>query len=637
MAVVNFKYPDGRTESKNLISAFKKNGTEVVVVDLDFTDNGHKVMGVLHNSDGFYHNIIDQAKWDEIRGLLVESIHGTLTDEDYNVVNEINVSADPYRQLALKDDNFVSLSQNYEAFLSRIKPNEEVNAQNVEQSQPIETPNLENTSVGDLNNPEIVNQPVSEPIVNAEISSAPVNPETPIVEDVNSNNNELNSPVTNEPVNNIDEANTTVTTPNSTNLEQEPVNLMSAPENIVNDNAAMMTNDSAVVNNETMVNAEVNNVITEPEQAEIINNVENGTVVDNQPVSEPVANVEISSAPVNPETPSVENANLSNNELNNPIMNEPINDVNEADTVVATPNPTNLEQEPVNLMDAPENTVINNPEINNNIENGMGMDNQVVSPIVNEPVANEVNPIPMASNMPSLEQEPVNLNSDLLMDNETMQNDLMSQLDTPVNNEPLVTNEPVNNVNEVPTNNNDMSILESSPIVTENVTPDLVTPESIQPIIDNETLNVPPVGPVTNDTEAQQDTISLMDAPIDNPFVLNETPAEPVINNEPVQPEVSANDSIVTNAYMNGFEEIKIAMDQLVQESIERITNIGKEFNEKVDEYASKAKGSLQEASEYGKLLKDRFEATQNNMNNMGINPDMLNTPEENPTLKLAA
>ncbi len=512
MPVVNLKYPDGRLESKNLISAIKKNGTEVVVVDLDFTDNGHKVMGVLHNSDGFYHNIIDQAKWDEIRGLLVDSIHGTLTDADYNIVGEINVSADPYRQLALKDDNFVSLSQNYEAFLSRIKPNEEVNVQNVEQSQPmVESPSLENNNEANLNTNEMVNQPVSEPISDVEINFSPVNPKTPNVENVNLNNNELTSSIINEPINNINEANTVITTPNPTSLEQEPVNLTSAPESNVNDNNVMMNDDSAVINNEPIVNIEANNEI--PEQAKIINNV----------------------------------------------------------------------------------------------ETGLGFDNQPVGP-VNEPIVNEVNPVPMATNTPSLEQEPVNLNNNFMMDNETITNDLGSQLDMPVNNA-------------------DMSIMENTPIV----------PENPQPIIDNVPLNVPPVGPVTNDTEAQQDTISLMDAPIDNPFAFNEAPAEPIINNEPVQTEASANDSIVTNAYMNGFEEIKIAMNQLVQESIERITNIGKEFNEKVDEYASKAKGSLQEASEYGKLLKDRFETTQNNINNMGVNPDMLNAPEEDPALKLAA
>lgn len=456
MPVVNLKYPDGRVESKKLLSAINKNGTEIAVVDLEFVDNGHKVTGILYNSDGFYHNIVDQAKWDEIRGLLVDSIHGLLTDDDYNVVSEINVSADPYRQLSLRDENFVSLTQNYEAYLSRIKSNEQVNVPNEEQS--IETSNLANTNTVDLNNTEIVNQSV----------------------------------------------------------------------------------------NET------------------------------------VSDVEISPAQVAPETPNLENVNLNGN-------------------------------------------------VFNQIENGTGMENQPVSPIVEEPISNEANSIPMASNMPSLEKEPVNLNSDLLIDNETMQNDLMPQLDTPVESESLITNEPVN-VDEVPTNNN-MSILEGSPIVPETVTPDLTAPENVQSIIDN----VPPVGPVTNDTEAQQDTISLMDAPIDNPFALNDVPTEPVIKTEPAQPEVSANDSIVTNAYMNGFEEIKIAMNQLVQESIERITNIGNEFNEKVDEYASKAKGSLQEASEYGKLLKDRFEATQNNINNVGINPDMLNTPEENQTLKLAA
>lgn len=127
MSVVNLRYPDGKVESKKLLSAINKNGTEIVVVDLEFIDNGHKVTGVLYNSDGFYHNILDQDKWKEITGYLIDSIHGLLTDNEYQVVTEINVSADPYRQLSLRDENYASLVNNYEGFLSRVQtPVEEV-------------------------------------------------------------------------------------------------------------------------------------------------------------------------------------------------------------------------------------------------------------------------------------------------------------------------------------------------------------------------------------------------------------------------------------------------------------------------------------------------------------------------------
>lgn len=119
MASATIKFPDGRTESKNIITAFEKNDTNVITFDTDKVDNGHKVVGVSYSVDGMYQNVVDMEKWKEVKGYLVEGLHDRITNEEYRVVSpEILVTEDPYRELALRDENYDNLVANYNKFLA---------------------------------------------------------------------------------------------------------------------------------------------------------------------------------------------------------------------------------------------------------------------------------------------------------------------------------------------------------------------------------------------------------------------------------------------------------------------------------------------------------------------------------------
>lgn len=111
------KFPDGRNESKNILTSFDKNGTNVIVFETDKVDNGHKVVGVSYLSDGMYQNIVDHTKWNEVKGYLVDILHDRMALEDYRLVpEEIMVTVDPYHPLGLREENLDKIVASYEAF-----------------------------------------------------------------------------------------------------------------------------------------------------------------------------------------------------------------------------------------------------------------------------------------------------------------------------------------------------------------------------------------------------------------------------------------------------------------------------------------------------------------------------------------
>lgn len=118
-SATNIKFPDGRTESKNVITCFEKNGVSVLVFETDKVDNGHKVVGISYQVDGMYQNVIDINKWKEIKGFLVEILHDQMTNENYRVVpDEVLVTEDYIHPLGLRDENLEKIISSYEAFKS---------------------------------------------------------------------------------------------------------------------------------------------------------------------------------------------------------------------------------------------------------------------------------------------------------------------------------------------------------------------------------------------------------------------------------------------------------------------------------------------------------------------------------------
>ena len=168
MAKINLKYPDGNLEERELLTAIKKDGLEIAVVSLDNVVNGNKVTGVMLLSDGYYQNIMDDAVWKNITQMLIDSIHGNLSDSDYQKLEgEVNITADPYRQLALRDGNYDSLVQNYSNAIAKLETSQNIdlveNGEALVDNQPVE-PDIPN--YGEIKD--------IEPVITSPIAPSPI-------------------------------------------------------------------------------------------------------------------------------------------------------------------------------------------------------------------------------------------------------------------------------------------------------------------------------------------------------------------------------------------------------------------------------------------------------------------------------
>ena len=111
------KFPDGRTETRNVLSNFEKNNMNIIVFETDKVDNGHKVVGVSLLSDGMYQNIIDANQWKDAKGYLVDILHDRMDIENYRLVpEEVMVTVDPYHPLGLRDENLDKIVASYDSF-----------------------------------------------------------------------------------------------------------------------------------------------------------------------------------------------------------------------------------------------------------------------------------------------------------------------------------------------------------------------------------------------------------------------------------------------------------------------------------------------------------------------------------------
>ena len=128
------KFPDGRTETRNVLSNFEKNNMNIIVFETDKVDNGHKVVGVSLLSDGMYQNIIDVNQWKDAKGYLVDILHDRMDTENYRLVpEEVMVTVDPYHPLGLRDENLDKIVASYDAF----KASKEISAPSPEVVDPV--------------------------------------------------------------------------------------------------------------------------------------------------------------------------------------------------------------------------------------------------------------------------------------------------------------------------------------------------------------------------------------------------------------------------------------------------------------------------------------------------------------------
>ena len=344
-SVTMMKYPDGRTETINVLSHFVKNNADVMVFDTDKIDNGHKVVGVSYLMDGMYQNIVGSA-WDEIKGYLVDILHDRIGNEDYRVVPEdILVTADPYHPLGLREENRDKIIASYESFIASgstnnvQNDNNNINQENISgiEQQNVMMQPVEGTDNQVVDNNIVDVQGFGEP-TSMDAVTQPIFPEQVINEEINMNNN------------------------------------------IVMDNVPV--NENQVVTEEPMVNPEVNNV-----------NMNDIPVINNGDVSfQPESFVQ--SAEVIPEIPIINNI-TDNNSLNTNINNDNNPNLVSQPEMVAAPIPepgiiesTEFVPEPViGNIEQPVVTQSDDSIVTNNYMNNIESIKQEILQLTNEYVA----------------------------------------------------------------------------------------------------------------------------------------------------------------------------------------------------------------------------------------------------------
>lgn len=119
---VNVKFPDGRTKTTELITAYKApNGVEYRIFNTGtFNEDHYKIAGVSFKPVGEerFQKPLKKEEWDESKRKMVDDIHGRTDSFGYIVSQEEILVTEDYAQgIALRDENYYKLKENYEKYL----------------------------------------------------------------------------------------------------------------------------------------------------------------------------------------------------------------------------------------------------------------------------------------------------------------------------------------------------------------------------------------------------------------------------------------------------------------------------------------------------------------------------------------
>ncbi len=366
MASAVVKFPDGRQENWDVLTYFQKTGTDdnIVVFKTDKVDNGHKVVGVSRLKDGLYGNIIDMEEWKRAKENLVAGLHGELTDDDYKVVNqELLVTEDPYRPLALRDENLASLQVYYEQFLARQKEKEATNAP---QSAPIVEQPVQINETPELPEANIPN----EPVIDSNNVQIPQNDSMPSVVDANQPINNMPQNSVEVPNNNLNNSAEVVVPQMVTpEVQTAPVadTVSNIPETDVLDPFAIADSLDTQVHQDIVppqgvdiVNNSIDTVSAPTQNAEpIVNNIPNGPVITPEPVINPAVNIDNVANMQMPDNNLIGNmpgAAITNDAIPNPVIPNPMEQVVAPEPMVAPQSEVIASAQPVNNSDSPVTT-----------------------------------------------------------------------------------------------------------------------------------------------------------------------------------------------------------------------------------------------------------------------------------------
>ncbi len=173
MASVIVKFPDNRTEKKDIISAYKEvSGTEYIIFNThELDENQHKITGISYKTKDKkeYANIIEMEEWKKAKEILVNDLHDKKENFEYFIPEtEILVTEDFMHKLALRETNYAKLEINYESFLSsqekgmnEIPSNTSILNNSFEETVNLEMPTINPTPIMENTSQDIVSSPIS--------------------------------------------------------------------------------------------------------------------------------------------------------------------------------------------------------------------------------------------------------------------------------------------------------------------------------------------------------------------------------------------------------------------------------------------------------------------------------------------
>lgn len=187
------KFPDGRTEEKNIVTMYHEvNGTDYIVVETDKKENENRIVGISFKpqNETLYTSPALGKDWDAAKKVLVDDIHDRKDNFSYVIPQEeILVTENYMHELALRDANYQKLEANYQEFKKAEEAKQEQNVVNpfeqqvapevasVETQQDIVAPVGPTIAEVSAPAPEAIQTIAPTPIVDApvaEIPSAPV-------------------------------------------------------------------------------------------------------------------------------------------------------------------------------------------------------------------------------------------------------------------------------------------------------------------------------------------------------------------------------------------------------------------------------------------------------------------------------
>ncbi len=243
MASTIIKFPDGRTEEKKLITAYKEvGGVEYEVFDTEsFDENQNKIVGVSYKpvNEERFQKIVDIEEWKKAKGILVNDLHDQKESFEYMTPQEETlVTEDFMHNLALRKENLDKLIANYEEYVK----SKQTTVEEIQEINPFATQEIVEPQVAEVAQ-ETISEVQPAPIVEEVIPETPSVAPTPEVQTAPIEENIVEAPIFQnvENTNMAQESSTIVDEPNVSSVVEDN-NVVDFQPQIENNNPSSVEN-----------------------------------------------------------------------------------------------------------------------------------------------------------------------------------------------------------------------------------------------------------------------------------------------------------------------------------------------------------------------------------------------------------